>query len=804
MTPLVNLATATGYKLEFESCFTGFGSQVATVEISSDMGATWSTLATLLPAANWMQIVIDLSAYSGSSGTSNALIAFHTADNYNQASGWAIDDVKITSPEQPVLSYQVFLDGMLLTTTDTTTYAFNPDSISYGSAHLAAVNAVYATGLSVQDTVSFASNYLYPPRNLNVTSVENAFLLTWDNPVGPDNLPLPNLLGYKLFRDGTFLAFIIADTVNQNWMLNQWPGTYCFELTAVYDLTPYGYTGTGESTKAGPACATISYSCCMPFIEDWTTGSFLTNLWIPGQNWRIAGNMGNPEPSAEFGWDPPQADYNLPLESYLIYPPTTQPTTSYKIIASFSLSLNDSTASGTENMSFDVWNGTIWDPITSFSNNGDIDWICLIDISTSAKDHPFKIRFRASGENSTNINYWLIDNIIVYIDYMPPLNLNADVISMGDVHLYWEAPEGSNNSFIHYDNGVNAGAIGTGGTAGFDVAIRFTPDQLSVYEGPMLKKIKIYTTGPACSYSVRVWTGSNAANLVADQLVTSPIVGEWNEITLDTPMPIDIAQELWIGYRCNSTAGFPAGCDEGPAVAGYGDLITLNDTLWESISQVYGLNYNWNIQGYIQEDGDSPIIPLQPVRQTTQAKAAAGKLKLDPKYKLKTSDVPKRTTAKTNMLYNSRELTGYNIYRSNFSDSAFSHVGTTLNTEFYDLNLTDFQYFYYVTASYTEGESTPSNISEVIFMAPPGINETTALNLDIYPNPATTNLTIETSGPIASLSVINILGAEIYTRQTTGKKSILLNTSGYPAGIYILHLSAANGSEIYRRFMVVK
>ena len=50
---------------------------------------------------------------------------------------------------------------------------------------------------------------------------------------------------------------------------------------------------------------------------------------------------------------------------------------------------------------------------------------------------------------------------------------------------------------------------------------------------------------------------------------------EFYEVELDESITIDWSQELWIGYNIDTPAGFPAGCDGGPAVTGYGDLISL-------------------------------------------------------------------------------------------------------------------------------------------------------------------------------------------------------------------------------------
>jgi hypothetical protein len=68
----------------------------------------------------------------------------------------------------------------------------------------------------------------------------------------------------------------------------------------------------------------------------------------------------------------------------------------------------------------------------------------------------------------------------------------------------------------------------------------------------------------------------------------------WNEVELDMPVQIIGAQELLIGFEVTHPAGVsPAGCDAGPAVAGFGDLFN-GGTL-----SGMGFDHNWNLAGYI-------------------------------------------------------------------------------------------------------------------------------------------------------------------------------------------------------------
>jgi hypothetical protein len=105
--------------------------------------------------------------------------------------------------------------------------------------------------------------------------------------------------------------------------LNLDPGTYTYHITAVYDLTPYGFAGqTGESMIEGPISVDVIYGYELPFVENFTTGVFETNQWTTnGGNWSIAGQAGNPAPAAQFSYSPVQTDYAQSIESYWLIGP---------------------------------------------------------------------------------------------------------------------------------------------------------------------------------------------------------------------------------------------------------------------------------------------------------------------------------------------------------------------------------------------------------------------------------------------------------------------------------------------------
>jgi hypothetical protein len=136
--------------------------------------------------------------------------------------------------------------------------------------------------------------------------------------------------------------------------------------------------------------------------------------------------------------------------------------------------------------------------------------------------------------------------------------------------------------------------------ADFDVAIRFPASALVPYAGMSLQAVTVYPA-QAGAVSIRVWTGGTAsapATMVVDQPFTATI-DQWNTVALNTPVLITGTEELWFGYRCNVTTGYPAGCVAGPVVDGFLQYDLLAKYL-DHLLQLWlpTLTFNWNIQGY--------------------------------------------------------------------------------------------------------------------------------------------------------------------------------------------------------------
>ncbi len=341
-----------------------------------------------------------------------------------------------------------------------------------------------------------------------------------------------------------------------------------------------------------------------------------------------------------------------------------------------------------------------------------VDWLSLDNsagtISPSG-NNVINITFDSSGmdygtyEASINIttndpNNRLISvpvTLIVERALSEPQNLTATLSGETNVVLDWDAPNFT-ESDLRYDNGVSSGGIGASGgaAADFDVAIRFTTADLVQYDGAVLNEVSFFPRYDGSEYYIRVWVGGtvsgtpDAGTLIVNQMVNPSTYNAWNRFTLNSPVIISDNQELWIGYRVNTPADYPAGRDSGPAVDYKGDMVYWGGN-WISLHTEYPtLDYNWNIIGHTTLHGVSSRLSNTPVAETprTITSSVIGDNPLP---------IP---------LLQDRSLSGYNIYRDNnliqFVDNSTSYT---------DPNLAEGTYTYYVTAVHTEGESGPSN-----------------------------------------------------------------------------------------------
>jgi hypothetical protein len=610
------------------------------------------------------------------------------------------------------------------------------------------------------------------------------------------------LLGYKIYRDGPQVHYV-GDPDTLFWYdFTVEPGTHSYAVSAWYELTAYGFPGmTDESMLEGPVVVDIMCGRELPFYEPWDQGSFAYNDWTLDSlalvNWSVSSSVGNPVPSADFSWVPIQYNYSLSLETPVL---NGGPFTCAMIWCDFDYKLADRNSTGDEKLFVDVFFKGSWKNKAEFSNTASKDWTPMhIDI-TAAKGKAFKVRFRAEGVNSADILHWYVDNVHIYAKCNPPIGLSdPPEIADRQVTLTWSAPEcgteGPEPIWIHWDDGTNFTSIGTGGAVEFDIAARWDAAQIVALDGGAVTKIAFYpASAGVATYKIRVWEGPDAATLLVDQAVPTVTLDDWNIVDVASPAPIDISKELWVGVNVNASGGWPAGCDAGPEVDGYGNMMYYMGAWATLISLNPSLTYNWNIQGYVEPADDhattKKVIPLV---QNMNYKSggtlsSSGLPSLNP---VKFSPVDNGTTE-------GRALLGYNIYRSDDNKLTYNKLNASMltDTNYVDVVPNYQEYWYYVTSIFPsygsltcESDSSNVILADVII----GIDQLNGGGISIYPNPATDHVIVKSDFTITNVEVLNYIGQTVYTRQNVSEKTLKVNVVNLTAGVYFMKVTTVEG-----------
>lgn len=190
------------------------------------------------------------------------------------------------------------------------------------------------------------------------------------------------------------------------------------------------------------------------------------------------------------------------------------------------------------------------------------------------------------------------------------LNTLLHTPNWNNVQLSWNPVIDSTAIDISWSTENLDNSIGLNGPGDWCGVVRFEPSDLTDAAGLSLSSVSFIPAEAqsVCSYSIKVWQGGSIINdttfnpgtLLAEQPITSTLqIGSLNTILLTTPISIDPTQELWIGIRCNATAGYPLGVSENPVALNKGELIVL-DSMWSTLT-ASTLEYNWVIIGRLSD-----------------------------------------------------------------------------------------------------------------------------------------------------------------------------------------------------------
>ena len=163
---------------------------------------------------------------------------------------------------------------------------------------------------------------------------------------------------------------------------------------------------------------------------------------------------------------------------------------------------------------------------------------------------------------------------------------------------------GSRDDILMYDDGVNFDAIGLTAGGTWQVSTYWPASVMGAYSGQKVKQVEVYIAALGTTTTIKIYgagTATAPGALLYSQPFVAPAAG-WFTVILASPVAIT-GSDMWVGYELVQPVGiYAAGCDNGPAIVGYGDMITMDGVVWDPLSS-FGLNYNWNIHVLVGPGG---------------------------------------------------------------------------------------------------------------------------------------------------------------------------------------------------------
>ncbi|MBN1970438.1 MAG: T9SS type A sorting domain-containing protein [Candidatus Delongbacteria bacterium] len=386
----------------------------------------------------------------------------------------------------------------------------------------------------------------------------------------------------------------------------------------------------------------------------------------------------------------------------------------------------------------------------------------------------------ASGEVSEMV---MIDFIYQKeADYLEPANL---AFEQSTKTLTWDMP----GMWLGFESGVCSEGIGLNDGGEFAAAIRLSSEMLADYEMSHLTSMKFIAKDVSVDFTLKVWKGEEAEELVYEQEIENVILDSYTIVTLDEPVVINANETVWIGYQISNQAVgvYPAGVDEGPAIANCGDMLWTQNEGWTELAD-WGVNKNWNLQAYIEADGN--MIKLNKSGIATSEDKEV-----------------KNSILSTGNVNESKDqiVTCYNVSLDG------NIIATVTDRSYVFGDLTNGVHTAGVVAVYADGQSEMSTLE---FNYTVGIESSLPNNWNLsqnYPNPFNPETTINFSvvdgfvGKV-SLNVYNSKGEFVQelvrNNLKSGNYSVTFNASSMSSGIYYCIMNAGNYTKSVKMVLI--
>ncbi|PKP15995.1 MAG: hypothetical protein CVU06_15505, partial [Bacteroidetes bacterium HGW-Bacteroidetes-22] len=420
---------------------------------------------------------------------------------------------------------------------------------------------------------------------------------------------------------------------------------------------------------------------------------------------------------------------------------------------SFDIKLDDRLATASEFMGVEVFWDSIWHPLVQYTNTASLNWITTTHNISQAAGKTFKVRFIASGANSANVYGWFIDNIHVYQEVAPPLNLDFDVTGWNWLLLSWSPPEcitgpsGVLKMLKQWDGDPTSQVNGYYQAYGSAYGVVYN---LAAYSDATLSKIDFHHASwglnGSWQYKVHVVEWNTFTTIAVLGPFTTTGNDKWEVgINLGDIMGyggglVGIMLEPLSNSATDAYPDFTADNDGPAGVSVNGVLPDFSSFAPSTVGDFY--QSLW-ITTALDKGKTVAAAKVNAAQSTlaTQTRTAAITL-----FSNVLTANQKEINAPENFV--SRGVIGYNIYR----DGAKINSTMVTDTTYSDNGLVNGNYCFNVTAVH-EGDCESPMSNEACISINVGIDNPSAQTISVYPNPARTSVNIKTSRDIRNITL---------------------------------------------------
>ncbi|HLO91656.1 MAG TPA: T9SS type A sorting domain-containing protein [Lentimicrobium sp.] len=604
-------------------------------------------------------------------------------------------------------------------------------------------------------------------------------ILDWDTTL--QSTPGLNLNFYKLYKNGS-VTHINKDILNYP-LIAKFPVNDEFYLSACY-LNESG--DTIESEKAGPVNINAEFYE-LPFSDNFDSGSFETNHWTHEAGWTIRETSGGGY-SAGFHSGQGSQGFCSSLYSHWF--------DMHKFYYCHDTLEYDLHLFASTDVIFqaEVFNGSYWVVVAADTASSEDQYIHrAVPISYNFKAHTSRLRFIVRGSANSTVDNLEFDNIKITSELLyKPKNLRVNQYQTMEecgFQLSWDFPDSyylqplGEQSWARIQNYAS---IGTGQSSIYNVAIRFTENQMVEYGNhSAIRAVKYFSNDPGARLNLRIWRGISNPQLVVDIPIPYYEAHSWNTVWLPEPLNVEGSDDYYFGFLVKEEkASSVIGVDKENAIEGYGDLIN-NGTGWKSLANDYDLPRNLNIRALIQE---IPVFYQHQFITDTVTYNSIADFGLN-EYNSITKD-----SATLNI--GARELLGFEVFRDDIS------IGTTTDTVFLDLgqDLNELSEYCYTVKTLSEYLISDPSKSVCNIACVPEVPEK-HLGF-VFPNPATKEIRLNKLPEVHQIMIADYSGNELLKLPVKNTNDLIIDLRNFNNGVYFIKLTAEDDQVDVIKFVV--